>query len=61
MIRVCQKQVFAPDDKFEVRPSSQAPVFVGGKILDLFGTREDPSPSNSGLPKWANEAKVRPA
>ena len=61
MIRVCQKQVFAPDDRFEVRPSAEAPVFVGGKILDLFGEWEDPSPPDSGIPKWSNRAKERPA
>lgn len=61
MIRVCQKQVFAPDDRFEVRPNPKAPVFVGDKILELFGEWEDPSAPDSGLPKWANKAKVRPA
>lgn len=42
MIRVCQKQIFAPDDSFEVRRSPKAPVFAGGKILDLFGERVGP-------------------
>ena len=61
MIRVCHKQIFAPDDSFEVRPGPKAPIFAGGKILDLFGEWEGPSPPDSGLPKRANKLKVSEA
>jgi hypothetical protein len=61
MIRVCHKQVFAADGKFEVRPGSKAPIFVGEQILDLFGEWEDPDEPGSGQPKSGNKAKVRPA